>query len=924
MGLTAGPSGRPLLVIRRAEQELLRAELAESGRGRPRYVLLEGELGMGRTTLLAQFVAQAEEAIVLSASGEEHETQLRYGVVQQLCAGVGARLPPALAALGDPTVPPTEPFNAGAALLDLLRTLQVWAPVVIVVDDAHVADAPSQLALLFASRRLQAERVLIVLSVQVDSMALLVRGLRKLVAGDAGTRLRLAGLDSAEVRELGSALCSEPLPRDLVERLREHTGGNPLHIRMLLEEFGAEGLGRAGHVPLPAPRSFSLVVRGWLADCTAEARRLVAATAVVGMQCEFGLVRRLSALDEPLSALQVAVDSRLVEFRERHVFFPHPLIRGAVYHALGIRERSDLHGRLAGLLDDEATMLRHRAAAATEQDEELAAALADSAGTDAARGAWTRAAALFMDAARLAFPGRARERYVLDAVECFLVGGDLASAAPLAAELESYGDAARAHYLLGRLAHLGGHLDDAARLLKRAEELGAATTDPVLMANVATDLAGLYLCMLRPADAIASAERAVLGFEGTPLARRPLPYLALGMALTGRARDVLREASPFSEPHESSPDAAGLLLGRLILRLYSGALEKARLDIVPLGAVTARLGQPFLRVCSLAVVAVTEYRLGAWEDAVTHAELGVSIAEAADLAFPMSTLHAAAVWPLAGFGRWDAAEAHAARAEAVAHGPWEAAMAAVARGTLAHARGRPREVLEAVTVLRSAGAPGAVDEPDGFWSWQELFVDASIATERLDDATRELDRFEALATVRHSVSGGATASRLRGSLELARGRQEEAHEAFRRAVALSSGLPQPFDGARARAAYGAFLRRIGSRSAAVTELRAGREAFERLGAHPWVRTCDRELAACGLTPRRRREKEQSELTPQEASVARLVAEGKSNRAVASELVVSVNTVEYHLKNIFVKLGISSRSQLVLRLVTGPNDAPPGP
>jgi DNA-binding CsgD family transcriptional regulator len=926
MGGNAAFPGSRLVVIRRAELAVLRAQLAEAGHGQPRFVLLDGELGMGRTTLLDQFAAEAgaEGAKVLRASGEEYETPLRYGVVQQLCRAVQLPLPPALSALGDPTEPLPEPFVAGAALLDVLRSLQARAPVVVVVDDAHLSDAVSQLALLFALRRLHAERVMVVMSVQVDAAALLVRGLRKLIAGDAGTRLHLSGLADAQIRELGSALCSQPLSRALVERLREHTGGNPLHLRTLLEEFGVAALDRAGHVPLPAPRSFSVVVHGWLAACTAEARLLVGATAVVGMQCEFGFLRRVSAVSEPLSALQVAVDARLVEFRERQVFFPHPLVRAAVYHALGIRERAELHGRVAGLLDDEAATLRHRTAAATEQDQALASALAAFAGTEAARGAWAGAAASFMDAARLAPGGAAREGHVLDAVECLLVGGDVAAAAALASELETYGDAARAHYLLGRLAHLGGRPDDAARLLARAEELGPPSPEPVLAANVATELAGVYLCLLRPADALARAERAARTLEGTPLAHRPLPYLALGLALTGRSGEALEDPSRFPEPPGGSgPDGADILLARSILRLCSGSLGQAG-DIAPrLDAATARLGQPLVRVSALAVMAVTEYRLGAWEDAVAHAELGVSIAEGANLFFPRSTLHAAAVWPLAGFGRWDAAQAHADGAGAVARGPWETAMAALARGALAHARGRHQEVLDAVAVLRSFGTAGAVDEPDGFWPWQELYVDASIAVERLDDAARELEHFEALAAARHSVSGTVTASRLRGSLELARGNPQEARHAFRRSVSLCSKLPLPFDQAVTRAAYGSFLRRIGSRSAAVTELRAGRDGFERLGALAWVQTCDRELAACGLTPRKRRENEQTALTPQEASVARLVAEGKSNRAVASELVVSVNTVEYHLKNIFAKLGITSRSQLVLRLVAGPAGTPPG-
>jgi DNA-binding NarL/FixJ family response regulator len=124
----------------------------------------------------------------------------------------------------------------------------------------------------------------------------------------------------------------------------------------------------------------------------------------------------------------------------------------------------------------------------------------------------------------------------------------------------------------------------------------------------------------------------------------------------------------------------------------------------------------------------------------------------------------------------------------------------------------------------------------------------------------------------------------------------------------------PFERALTELEYGSLLRRAGKRSAAASQLRAAREGFSVLAARPFVERCDRELAGCGLAPAKRRHVEPNRLTPQESSVARLVASGKSNREIASELVVSVNTIEYHLTNVYGKLGIRSRSGLVAAML----------
>jgi DNA-binding CsgD family transcriptional regulator len=152
-------------------------------------------------------------------------------------------------------------------------------------------------------------------------------------------------------------------------------------------------------------------------------------------------------------------------------------------------------------------------------------------------------------------------------------------------------------------------------------------------------------------------------------------------------------------------------------------------------------------------------------------------------------------------------------------------------------------------------------------------------------------------------------ARVRGRLEAARGRLPAAEEAFGRAAGESERLSLPFQRALTELAHGQVLRRAGKRRAAAQRLAAARERFAGLRARPYAQRCEQELAACGLAPAKRREFDPSRLTAQELAVARLVAVGMSNRQVASELFVSIKTVQFHLTHIYAKLGVSSRAEL---------------
>jgi ATP/maltotriose-dependent transcriptional regulator MalT len=902
-----------VFVGRQAELQELGGALEAVRAGHPRLIAVEGPPGIGKTTLVQRFLNQSGELLILRTRGEDMEATLAYGVVEQLLARLEVQLPDPLGHLQSMGERAADPFAVGAALVDLLGVLQQEGPVVIVIDDAQWADPLSLQALTFALRRLRVDRVLAIVVARDLADGHIPGSLRRALTDEYGHHLRLSGLAWSELGDLASQLGTDGLTGRALRQLRDHTQGNPLHARALLEEVPAETLHEVSR-PLPAPRSFALLVLRRLASCPAAVVDLVAAAAVLGGMCLFELAAQLAELTEPLPALEQAIAARLLQERSGGagltIAFCHPLIRAAVYQALGPTRRTYLHGRAATLIDDQAIALQHQVLAANGPDPQLADNVARLARQQMMAGAWTSAADEFRAAARLLRSSPEQERLLLEAIECMLMAGDVAGATTYTERIQAGHEPGWQAYILGRLATVKGQLREAEAHLNKAWSLCEPTVDAALCARVAGMLALQCILEARSLEGVRWADHA-LHLDPTAAGTDMIRYLKfIGLATAGLPEDALALGHQLPHPAAASSADLDALLGRGLVRMWTDDLTGADHDLTGLVSVAPKRSAPF-RILVLAALAQTEYRLGRWDDGLIHAELAMSLARDADQQWVAVYGHAMAAMILAGRGDWPPAEAHVAAGWAAISGPEypaQVAYAALADAHLRAAQADPAGVIRALRPLLALEGRDGINEP-GVIPWHDLLVDAWAALGEHEKATVFLEQWEGRAVERGRRSVQAAAARARGNLEAVRGNATAAELAYQAGLEYLQDVDEPFGRALLEAAYGGFLRRTGRRAKAAAQLHSAREGLVQLDARPYLERCDRELVACGLTLTRREAGVGIRLTPQELAVARLAATGLTNRQVATELVVSVKTVEYHLAKVFTKFSISSRTEL---------------
>ena len=921
---------RGTFVGRQAELDLVCAALDAARASSPQIVLIEGEAGIGKTAFVRRFLATSQDVVVLEASGDETEATLDYGVVSQLVARAAhvSSWEPVNGGIGGGSA--ASAFSVGGELLGMLGALQDPAPVVAVVDDAHWMDPASAGAVLFALRRLYADRVLVLIVSRPDGLDRLGPSWSKLLHdSDRVQRVSLSGLAGSEVGLLASSLGFGQLSVAAAERLREHTGGHPLYVKALLSELSPDALA-VGDGPLPAPHSFAATVIARASEVATETQDLVAAAAVAGTRCELALAGCVAEIGDLGGALEQALGAELLTLvpgrLRQEVTFPHPLVRAAVYDDLAPAQRADLHLAWAKVTSGTAS-LAHRVAASQGGDDALATELSSAADDEIAGDHLTAAIERLLWASRVAGSVSTRETALLRAFEILVLAGDRPGANSLRDAILACSDSPRRSFAIATLIALEGKMPEAEAALQEVIVRPDFSLHPELLGPVASRLAIVCAFLAHGADAIAWAQRSLDAKDSPPIVELTgRQALSLGLLIAGRGSEGIAQLQSLSPSRiEPEPYEPELLTSRGNMKAWWGDLPGAVEDL----SAVIRWSRSGVRLHSLpnayGALAEAEYRLGRWDDGLKHADVAISLSEDNDRLWDLPFVHAAASYINAGRGNWSVATEHADAAQRgaeVAPLPTCIYYACVAAANLAWVRGDWGSLLMALAPLRDS--PAAAVAGLGQRVPSLLAAEALIWVGRVDAAARALDRVDVAIEGLPDDVTRVESLRLRGVVEQVSQRPAEARAAFAAGKEAARTVGSSFCDALLELSNGHFLRKAGSRGAAIAALREARERFERLGARPFTERCDDELAACGVRPAHDGSDDDYGLTAREQVVARLVASGKSNREVAGELYLSTKAIEYHLGNIFGKVGIRSRHQLASRLPGSVLDArPPG-
>jgi DNA-binding CsgD family transcriptional regulator len=914
----------PTLLGREAEIAAIDELITRVRDGRGGALVLRGEPGVGKTALLDAFAERAEGTTVLRASGVESEGELAFAAVHRMCSEMlqgsidelpgpqGAAVKVAFG-LSDAEQPP-DPFLVGLGVLNRLSFAAAERPLVCLIDDAQWLDRISAQTLAFAAHRLDADPVAVVFAIR-DPIGPL-RGLPEIV---------VKGLSPEDSRALLASRLPAPIDERVRERFIDEAHGNPLALLELPRAFSAAELaGGLGIEGSGSTRTVSMLDEGFgrRAEALPEDTRLLLLIAAAEPTGDPALLWRAASLlgvDPEAAAPAEAAD--LISIGEP-VAFRHPAVRSAIYRSAGPTERRRVHRALADATDparDPDRHAWHRAHGTLGHDEEVAAELADSAERAQGRGGMAASAAFLSQAAMLTDDPARRARRALASAHLNLMVGSTDEALALLSTAANapLGDDARARLDLAKIqldyatSHDAG---DAIRLLAVAKRLEPIDADLAIQTYMEALGIGLIAGGLDDsvdvaaiADAAGAAAQLASSPHGDP--RRLLLDGATRLLRDGYAAG----ARPLSEA----------------LADYRSAVDVHCAD----GSIS-RDGSA-ARWFSLGIYsAITLWDYEAWDDLSAHqievigtvgdlAMLGTALTSRAVMFIQAgemdgaSTLvreiEAAAEMTGSGMPRYAAIALAARRAQeqdatdllrsgieaAQARGEglgvtflrWEAAF-------LGNGLGRYEDALAAARLAR--------EHPGGQPSlWLPELVEAAIRCEEPEQAADALRLLAAAAQASRTDWAAGVEARSRALLSAG----QTAEALYGEAIQRLRRTPARVDLARAHLLYGEWLRREGRRSKARDELRIAHEMLEAIGLSAFSDRAARELAATGERVRRRSPEARDDLTERESQIARLAAEGFSNRQIGEQLYISHRTVGYHLGKVFTKLDVDNRAQL---------------
>jgi DNA-binding CsgD family transcriptional regulator len=812
----------------------------------------------------------------------------------------------------------SDPFAVSAATLSLIAAAAENGPLLAAVDDAHWLDAASRAALVFAARRLHADRVAFIFVIREGEKT-------DLQFADF-PRMTLQGVGLETCRQLLAQGAGSPVPTGIAERIWEATLGNPLAILETPDQLTAAQL--LGTEPLPEllpagpgiQRSFERRVAS-LPKRTQTAL-LIAAASQSGSIME--MTRAYAAGGAALADLDPAEAARLISNDGLRIQFRHPLMRAAVYQAATAADRRAAHRALAssvGAHGSPAERAWHLAAAAQGEDEEVASAL-EAAAHDARRRSGSSSAwRAFERAARLTPEPEQRARRLHEAGNDAYVAGEaalsrklllealqLATNTSLRADIElSRGRIemwTRSPAAARKILIAAADLIEAEDPAKATLMLIDAGTTTMQEGDAEAGPAGLIPLTLSVSKRAYEVGRRV---GGAPEAAAGGTY-AKALAATGgqaKAHTLLLRSLEVIDEKESLWQASQLIQCAAMF-LYYEEFERMRVPLERLIAAARAASAPGILPYALGHLAELDFRTGRWASAHTAADEAVHLA--AGLGHTFSLLYALAIlsWIEAARGLEAECRAHVTRLWNVSEFARTAAGAYVGRilGLLELGIGRNEEAINHLQPVAQTLAQAGLLAPT-------LFQEAPDLIEAYVHAGRRAEAEGWLLTLRTQADAGpgtwalAATARCRGLLE------DDFQPAFEEAMLLHARADMPFERARTELCYGERLRRARRRAEAREQLHAALATFERLGAEPWADRARNELRATGETVRRDR-LASDELTLQELQVALKVAEGATNREAAATMFLSPKTIEAHLSRIYSKLGVRSRTELAHR------------
>ena len=900
-----------MLIGRTNECEVLDALLAATRTGQGDAIVVHGEPGIGKTALLDYAIASAADFEVLHTVGNEAEMELPYAAFHELfrpAITLMEKLPePQRNAVetvfgvreGDA---PDRLFVA-LALLNLLSELGSKRPVLCVVDDAQWLDSSSARAIAFAARHVSRDAVAFLFGARTLTEE--VRGLPE---------LPIAGLRDRDARRLLATAVPDRLDERVIDRVVAETHGNPLALldlpRGLTPSQLAGGFGLPVSVTLAGQIEESY--RRRLAALPPDSRRLLLIAAADPTGDTEIIWRAADTLGIAEEAAEAIENDGLVDLSDG-VVFRHPLVRSAVYKTANPKSRREVHLALSDATDNSIDPDRrawHRAQATVRPNEDVAAELEASAERAQARGGFAAVAAFMERSVALTNDPRRRAVRALRAAEAMRLTGALDSAAGLAVVADrgplEVVERIQLDTLLGQIAFSRNRGHDASPLmLKAAKQLEEVdlelARDAYLDALVAASFSG-RLAREASLHVVATAARSAPGPD-RPARASDLLLDGLSLLITDGFKSgtsVLKQAISEFRADDTGVDqrlrwswlaggAAGLIWDHEAWYSLTASGEELARDVGALSVLAVTLGSR-ARACLFAGEVVELASLADQLEIVTQASDNTRL--------PNIALALAA---FRGDEPGTRKLIEATRTNSLIRGEGLALTVALwSEALLYNGLGRYEEAYSA--------AMEALEDPDELWYSPWATVELIEAASRTGRTAQVQPAFEQL-TESTDASGTRWALGVQARCRALLSSDEEAEGLYREA--LDQLLPTRLgpDVARTRLLFGEWLRRQQRQREARDQLRIAHELFGTFDMSAFAKRAEAELLATGERARKRTVDTRNDLTPQEARISELAAQGATNQEIAGQLFISVATVEYHLSKVYRKLGIRSRTQL---------------